>query len=73
MNEKIKALGEKELRLIFKEVGISKDELLELDEEGLMEVYDVIFDIELEEELKNPNKMSERGILASNILTAIGD
>lgn len=73
MNEKLKGLGEKEIKLICKEMCITKDELLELDDDGLMEVYDVILDVEMEEEMKNPSKMSEKGMLASNILSVIGE
>lgn len=73
MNDKLNALGEKEIKLICSEMGISKQALYDLDEDGLIEVYDVILDIEMEEEMKNPNKMSEKGMLASNILSAIGE
>ncbi|MBQ2744569.1 MAG: hypothetical protein IJF37_02995 [Lachnospiraceae bacterium] len=73
MNDKIKALGEKEIKLICAEMGMSKDEVLELDDDGLIEVYDVILDIEMEEEMKSPNKMTERAVLAANILSAIGE
>ena len=71
MNEKLKGLGDKEIKLICTEMGITKQALLELDEDGLMEVYDVILDIEMEEDMKNPSKLSERGQLAANILSAI--
>ena len=73
MNEKIKTLGENEIKLICKEMGISKQDLYELDEDGLMEVYDVILDIEMEEDMKNPSKRSEKGQLAANILSVIGE
>ena len=73
MNEKLKSLGEKEIKLICKEMAITKDALFELDEDGLMEVYDVILDVEMEEEMKNPSRMSEKRMLASNILSVIGD
>lgn len=73
MNEKLKSLGEREIKLICKEMAITKDALYELDEDGLMEVYDVILDVEMEEEMKNPSRMSEKGMLASNILSVIGD
>lgn len=73
MNDKLKGLGDKEIKLICSEMGMSREEVFELDEDGLIEVYDVILDIEMEEEMKNPSKMSERAVLAANILTAIGD
>ena len=73
MNEKVKSLGEKEIKLICQEMSISKGELLELDEDGLIEVYDVILDIEMEEEMKSPNKMTEKAVIAANILSAIGE
>ena len=73
MNEKLKCLGEREIKLICKEMAITKDALFELDEDGLMEVYDVILDVEMEEEMKNPSKMSERGMLAANILAVIDE
>ena len=73
MNEKLKALGENEIKLICKEMAISKQDLYELDEDGLIEVYDVILDIEMEEEMKSPNKLTEKGKLAANILSAIGE
>ncbi len=73
MNEKLKTLGENEIKLICKEMGISKQDLYELDEDGLMEVYDVILDIEMEEDMKNPSKFSEKGQLAANILSVIGE
>ncbi len=73
MNEKVESLGEKEIKLICQEMSISKDELLELDEDGLIEVYDVILDIEMEEEMKSPNKMTEKAVIAANILSAIGE
>lgn len=73
MNEKLKGLGEKEIKLICKEMRITKEALFELDDDGLIEVYDVILDVEMEEEMKSPSKMSERAILAANILTAIGE
>ena len=43
------------------------------DDDGLIEVYDVILDIEMEEEMKSPNKMTERAVHAANILSAIGE
>lgn len=73
MNEKLKGLGEKEIKLICKEMCITKEALFELDDDGLIEVYDVILDVEMEEEMKSPSKMSERAIVAANILTAIGE
>ena len=73
MNDKIKALGEKVIKLICAEMGMSKDEVFELDDDGLIEVYDVILDIEMEEEMKSPNKMTERAVHAANILSAIGE
>lgn len=73
MNEKIKALGEKEIKLICSEMGMSKSDIYELDDDGLIEVYDVILDIEMEEEMKSPNKMTEKAVLAANILSAIGE
>lgn len=73
MNDKLKALDEKEITLICKEMGLSKAEVFELDEDGLIEVYDVIMDIEMEEEMKNPSKMSEKAVLAANILSTIGE
>lgn len=73
MNDKLKTLGDKEIKLICTEMGITKQDLFELDEDGLMEVYDVILDVEMEEDMKNPNKLSERGMLAANILSAIGE
>lgn len=71
MNEKLKGLGDKEIKLICTEMGITKQALFELDEDGLMEVYDVILDVEMEEDMKNPSKLSERGQLAANILSVI--
>lgn len=73
MNNRLKALSEKEIKLICTEMAISREELYELDDDGLIEVYDVILDIEMEEEMKSPNKMTEKAILASNILSAIGE
>lgn len=73
MNDKLKTLGDKEIKLICSEMGITKQDLFELDEDGLMEVYDVILDVEMEEDMKNPNKLSEKGQLAANILSAIGE
>ena len=54
-------------------MAITKEALFELDEDGLMEVYDVILDVEMEEEMKNPSKMSEKGMLAANILAVIDE
>jgi len=73
MNDKLKTLGDAEIKMICKEMGMSKEAVLNLDEDGLMEVYDVILDIEMEEEMKNPSRMSEKGMIASNILSAIGE
>ena len=73
MDERIKSLGDNEIKLICTEMGITKQDLFEMDEDGLMEVYDVILDIEMEEDMKNPNKLSEKGQLAANILSAIGE
>ena len=73
MNEKLKCLGEREIKLICKEMAITKEALFELDDDGLMEVYDVILDVEMEEEMKNPSKMSEKGMLAANILAVIDE
>ncbi len=73
MNDKVKNLGDKEIKLICEEMGISKEELFCLDEDGLIEVYDVILDIEMEEEMKSPNKMTEKAIIAANILSTIGE
>lgn len=71
MNDKLKNLGDKEIGLICKEMGISREEVYELDDEGLMEVYDIIFDIELEEDMKDNGRMSERAVLAANILSVL--
>lgn len=73
MNEKLKSLGEREIKLICKEMAITKEALFELDDDGFMEVYDVILDVEMEEEMKNPSKMSEKGMLAANILAVIDE
>ena len=73
MNDKLKSLGEREIKLICKEMAITKEALFELDEDGLMEVYDVILDVEMEEEMKSPTKMSEKGMLAANILSVLED
>ena len=73
MNDKLKSLSEEEIKLICKEMAMSREEVFELDEDGLLEVYDVFLDIEMEEEMKNPSKMSEKAILTANILSAIGE
>ena len=73
MNEILNSLGEREIKLICKEMCITKEALFELDEDGLMEVYDVILDVEMEEEMKNPSKMSERAMIAANILSVLGE
>lgn len=73
MNDKLKGLGEREIKLICKEMAITKEVLFGLDDDGLMEVYDVILDVEMEEEMKNPSKMSEKGMIAANILSALDD
>ena len=71
MSNILSSLGEKEIKLICKEMAMTKETLFELDEDGIMEVYDVILDVELEEDMKNPSKMSERGMIAANILAVI--
>ena len=73
MSNILSSLGEKEIKLICKEMAMTKETLFELDEDGIMEVYDVILDVELEEDMKNPSKMSERGMIAANILAVIGE
>ena len=73
MNDNLKSLGEREIKLICKEMAITKEALFELDEDGLMEVYDVMLDVEMEEEMKSPSKMSEKGMLAANILSVLED
>lgn len=73
MSNILSSLGEKEIKLICKEMAMTKEALFELDEDGIMEVYDVILDVEMEEDMKNPSKMSERGMIAANILAVIGE
>ena len=73
MNDKLKSLGENEIKLVCKEMGISRQDLFEMDDDGLIEVYDVFLDIEMEEEMKSPNKMTDKAVLVANILSAIGE
>ena len=73
MNDKLNSLGENEIKLICKEMCISRQDLFAMDDDGLIEVYDVFLDIEMEEEMKSPNKMTEKAVLTANILSAIGE
>lgn len=71
MNKRLENLSEEEIKFICKECDMTGEELEVCDENGLMEIYDIIFDIEMEEDMKDSPKMSKRAIMAANILSVL--
>lgn len=74
MGEGRKKLSRKEIAFICQECSITKDELFAFDEDELYDrVYDVMCDIEIAEIPDNNEPESERCIIASHIVTILGN
>lgn len=74
MKEALKKLSEEQLKFICNECNLSKSKLFILDEDALYDqVYDVMCDIELEEIPADNTQESKRCIIASSIVTELGN
>ena len=68
----ISTLKEDEIKFICTEAEITEEELLQMTEEELDDIYDLLCDIEISEAGKEP-EMSDRGRMASEIVSVMGD
>ena len=73
MTEEVKKLNSKQFDLIKNEFGLDREEVLSLDMSDLEDLYDKICDIEVEEAEKNVYPLNERGEIAADIVTILGD
>ena len=74
MKEVLKDLTDEQIVFICKECGLTKDELFSLDENQLCDqVYDAMCDIEIEEVPLDGEDESDRCILASDLVTILGN
>ena len=74
MKEALKTLKKEQIDFICTECNISEDDLFALSEDDLYDrVYEVMCDIELEEIPDSGETESERCILASGIVTVLGN
>lgn len=77
MNKYIKYLNRKQLKFISSELNFSKDDLLQMSNDELYEkVYDpccVIEEVEVVKSLDNDIPESDRCVIASDIVTILGN
>lgn len=74
MVEARKILSEEQIKFICVECNISQDELMQLDEDGLYDiVYEKMCDIEIAEVPIDDTPESDRCIIASDIVTILGN
>lgn len=74
MKEAVKALDKNQIEFICKECSTTKELLMAMDEDTLYdEVYEKMCDIEVEESLITDDEESARCVLASGIVTFLGN
>ena len=74
MGEGRKELTEEQIRFICEECDITEKELFDFDDDELYDrVYEVMCEIEIAEIPDNDEPEGERCILASDIVTALGN
>ena len=62
---------EEDLEFLEKELKKSREELEGLDEDGLLEIQDLLFDIELEGDLSDSKTLPKRCRIASDLISRI--
>lgn len=74
MVDAVKVLNDEQIKFICKECNISKDELMQMDEDSLYDiVYDAMCDIEMAEAPSDDTPESDHCIMASDIVTILGN
>ena len=74
MNNFFDGLDESQMDFISKECGIDKSIMMKYNREKLLDLYDMICDIEIEETMKTTDgNLSDRGLMAESIVTIIGE
>ena len=74
MKNAVKLLSDTQLKFISDEFGLTKSKLFKQTEVQLDELYDKLCDIEVEETMNsNDGVLSERGDVASSIVTVLGN
>lgn len=77
MNNLLEGLSKKQFDFISSECGVSVDEIKKADEDQVLSLYDIVCDIEIDETVKadeeESDELSERGKMAENIVTIIGN
>ncbi len=76
-NKALHVLSLPQLKFIEKELGISKDSISKMSDAEVLDMYDRICDIEVEETIaadeKRGGKYSERERMADGIVTVLGN
>ncbi|MBQ9614415.1 MAG: hypothetical protein IJV14_17780 [Lachnospiraceae bacterium] len=62
---------EEDLEFLEKELKKNREELEVLDEDGLLEIQDLLFDIELEGDLSDSKTLPKRCRIASDLISRI--
>lgn len=62
---------EEDLEFLEKELKKNREELEGLDEDGLLEIQDLLFDIELEGDLSDSKTLPKRCRIASDLISRI--
>lgn len=74
MVEAVKVLDDEQIKFICNECNITKDELMQMDEDKLYDVvYDAMCDIEIAEAPSDDTPESDHCIMASDIVTILGN
>lgn len=77
MDNILKGLSKKQLEFMSIECGVSVEKIKKADENQVLSLYDVVCDIEIDETVKaddsESDELSERGKMAENIVTIIGN
>lgn len=69
----IKTLDEDQFVFLSKEINTSKENLFEMSEDELQDVFDKVCDIEIEEACDADDEITERGKMAADIVTVISN
>lgn len=73
MKEAFTQLNDKQIAFLCNEFSITKEDIEKKSEDELNELYERICDIECEETPPDDSDMSERGEMASAIVTIVGN
>lgn len=73
MHDALNELTGPQVEFICTQMNIDQEKLFEMDEASLDLVYDKMCDIEIDETMKDEEKLSDIGKLAEGIVTVLGN